>query len=67
MLLELPNGNTMFLTITAIDVKTGEKEVIKDLYWFEENGVHDFEGRGHNTNYQFEISLKIQNNNMRRG
>jgi len=26
---------------------------INDLYWFEEEGVHDFEGSGHYSNYTF--------------
>lgn len=51
-------GVNIDLIIIAIDTKTGEKEVIDDFYWFEENGVHDFEGEGHNTKYDFEIKLK---------
>ncbi len=26
-------------------------EIINDLYWFEENGVHTFEGSGHHRNF----------------
>ena len=28
-------------------------EEISDLYWFEENGVHDFGGEGHHGDYVF--------------
>lgn len=40
--------------IRAWDQKNKEMEYIDDLYWFEENGVHDFHyGQGHLTNYYF--------------
>ena len=38
--------------IFAIDEK-GIEEEITDLYWFEENGVHDFSGDGPYTKYKF--------------
>jgi len=37
----------------AWDIKHKEMVYINDLYWFEENGVHDFEGSGHYSNYEF--------------
>ncbi len=41
--------------IIAIEKKTGERTEITSLYWFEEEGVHDFDGRGHHYDYDFEI------------
>ena len=35
----------------AWSTKTKEMIYIDDLYWFEENGVHDFNGSGHYDNY----------------
>jgi len=64
MMINVPNG-TMFLTIKAIDTKTNEEEIIEDLYWFEENGVHDFSGYAMHGRYKFEISLKIQKNSIK--
>lgn len=43
------------LQIFAIDTKTKERFEITDLYWFEENMVHDFGGEGHSQNYSFEV------------
>jgi hypothetical protein len=48
------------MRIFATDKKTGEREEITDLYWFEENGVHDFSGKGHHTDYIFEFKAKEQ-------
>jgi len=31
----------------AVNRRTGEVVWITDLYWFEENGVHDLGGEGH--------------------
>jgi len=42
------------IQIFAIN-KEGEREEVSDLYWFEENGVHDFGGEGHFENFTFEI------------
>ena len=36
----------------AWDVNHKEMVYIEDLYWFEENGVHDGSGKGHYTNYE---------------
>lgn len=41
------------IEITAID-KNGNREEIKDLYWFEENRVHDFEG---DCGFKFEVRM----------
>lgn len=35
------------IKIFATDLKTDERLEITDLYWFEENGVHDFSGEAH--------------------
>ena len=32
--------------------QNGEVEEITDLYWFEENGVHDFDGKGQSGHYE---------------
>ena len=55
----------MDIIIKAIDIRTGETEIIDDLYWFEENGVHDFSGEGLHGDYKFEISIELKNNNIR--
>lgn len=45
------------LRLFAID-DDGNKEEITDLYWFEENGVRDFGGEGHNgRKYKIEIEI----------
>ena len=44
----------------AINKNTGEEFPIDDLYWFEENGVHDFAGDGHNAIYSFRIERTIE-------
>ena len=48
----------------AWDIKHKEMVYINDLYWFEEEGVHDFEGSGHYSNYTFMqyTGLKDKNN-----
>jgi len=43
--------------IFAINKESGEKEKITDLYWFEESGVHNFEGIGLSADYIFEIYI----------
>lgn len=45
------------LGIFATD-QHGNKEQITDLYWFEENMVHDWEGDGHGRQYTFEIFIE---------
>lgn len=35
--------------------KYGDREEITDLYWFEEEGIHDWHGDGHNGSYRIEI------------
>jgi hypothetical protein len=47
------------IKIYATDKKTGERIQIDDLYWFEENGVHWFDGKGTFTDYQIELSLEL--------
>ncbi len=44
------------IRIIAIDQR-GKREEITDLYWFEEEGVHDFNGRGAHYDYSFEIHI----------
>lgn len=44
--------------IYATSDRTGEQELIDDLYWFEENGVHDFHrGEGLHDTFTFEIFI----------
>lgn len=31
--------------------KHGDRKEIDDLYWFEEQGIHDFSGEAHYDNY----------------
>ena len=47
----------MKVYLSVINVKTGVEEPITDLYWFEENGVHDFDGEGHFSQYKFRMNL----------
>jgi len=37
----------------AWDINHKEMVYINDLYWFEEEGIHNFEGSGHNSKYIF--------------
>lgn len=39
----------------ATSKKTGEVELIADLYWFEENGVHGMDGKGSYDEYEMEF------------
>ena len=41
----------MELKFRAWDKRNKEMEQCHDLYWFEENGVHDSSGEGHNSDY----------------
>ena len=43
------------LQIFAINLKTKERFEIEDLYFFEEEGIHDFSGIGRNEKYAFEV------------
>lgn len=43
--------------IFATDVKTGKCIKINDLYWFQENGIHDWGGVGHSTQYVFDFEI----------
>ena len=42
------------ITLFAVS-PDGASERIEDLYWFEENGVHGFDGEGIHHNWTFEI------------
>lgn len=46
------------LVIVAHNKKTGEKTPITDLYWFEENGVSNFNGDGFYADYTFTLEAK---------
>ena len=46
------------LQIFAIDLKTKERFEITDLYWFEEEAVHDFGGEAHYAKYAFEVFVR---------
>lgn len=41
----------------AWDVNHEEMVYIEDLYWFEENGVHDGSGKGHYANYELMLYI----------
>lgn len=41
----------MHLEFQAFDTRHKEMETVEDLYWFEENGVHDSGGNGHHADY----------------
>ena len=43
------------IKIFAIDLRTGERFEITDLYFFEEQGIHDFNGEAFYSKYSFEI------------
>ena len=45
------NGGIMELKFRAWDKRNKEMEQCHDLYWFEENGVHDSSGEGYNSDY----------------
>jgi hypothetical protein len=47
------------MKIFATDKKTGEVEEIKDLFWFEERGVHDFGGESLHFEYTFEFVIEM--------
>lgn len=51
----------MAIQIFATDETTQERFEITDLYWFEENGIHDFGGESHYHKFTFEIFVnKVQ-------
>lgn len=41
--------------IIATDKQTNERIEVTDLYWFEENGIHDWSGDGTYGQFNFEI------------
>ena len=43
------------IKILAIDLRTNERFEITDLYFFEEQGIHDFNGDSFYNTYSFEI------------
>jgi len=46
----------MRLALYATDRSTGIREVVTDLYWFEEEGVHDWSGEAHSPRaYRLEV------------
>ena len=49
--------NSKNVKIFAIDSKNNWEE-IKNLYWFEEYGVRDFNGEGHLDIYKFVIEIE---------
>ena len=52
----------MMIRIFATSANTGERFEISDLYWFEENGVHDWNGQGHDDRFTFEFYLEDTEN-----
>jgi len=46
------------MKIIAIDAETGERIEITDLYWFEEQGVHDLMGEAFYDRYTFEFEIE---------
>jgi len=51
------------LKLRAWDIRHKEMTYIDDLYWFEEEGIHDFDGRGHHSNYIFMWSTELKDKN----
>lgn len=47
----------------AWDIRHSCMETIHDLYWFEENGVHDGSGEGCNSNYILEQFTGLHDKN----
>ena len=47
----------------AWDINHKEMVYIDDLYWFEEEGIHDFEGYGLYSNYVFMWSVGLKDRN----
>jgi hypothetical protein len=45
------------IEIYAISKKTNERIKIEDLYWFEENGIHDFSGKASYDEFTYEIFI----------
>ena len=45
------------MIIYAID-KDGDRREITDLFWFEENGVHDFGGKASYDHYLYEFVIE---------
>jgi hypothetical protein len=43
------------IRIVATGKRDGSEDISDWLYWFEENGVTDFDGNGHHDNYTFQI------------
>lgn len=56
----IPANATIILH--AKSKKDGHEEIIDDLYWFEENGVHDWSGKCFHDEYEFRIEIKINSN-----
>ena len=52
----------MMIRIFATSANTGERFEISDLYWFEENGVRDWNGQGHDDRFTFEFYLEDTEN-----
>lgn len=52
------------LVIYAKSLKTGDEYEIKDLYWFEENGVSEWDGIGHHERFEFRVELIMKEDNM---
>ena len=49
------------IQIFVTNLKTGEKMEISDnLYWFEEEGVRDFSGRGHYEDFKIEVFVNYK-------
>ena len=44
------------IEIFATD-ESGNRFQVTDLYWFEENGVHWFDGEGHFAAYEIEVLI----------
>jgi uncharacterized phage protein (TIGR01671 family) len=47
----------------AINKRTGEIEYIDDMYWFEENGVHGMDGKGHFDEYWMDEFTGLKDKN----
>jgi hypothetical protein len=49
--------NSGSIKLFARSLETGEVTEIEDLYWFEEQGVHDFDGQGHFESFEIELVI----------
>jgi len=47
------------MKLLATHIKTGERFEVTDLFFFEEEGIHDFNGDGFYEKYTFEFIVEM--------